>query len=168
MNHSCEPNAALAFSGARLHVRALADLGPGTVLRISYGPQAGESIRAVRRAQLAAAYTFACRCRACCSDASDLRDAQLVGLRCGHCGGPVLPALGCGAGVCSLHELPAGLPAAGACFGCGRGMSVQEQTQRLARLRGAAAAFQQAMDAAAPARLLQQCLKACLEFAFAS
>ena len=39
LNHSCAPNVSSSFSSKTLHVRALAAMGPGTTLRLCYGPQ---------------------------------------------------------------------------------------------------------------------------------
>jgi hypothetical protein len=67
------------------------------------------------------------RCGACCDPASAAADAELVGLRCGACGGAVPPGAAAPAGACSLHALPAGLPGGGACVRCGARMPADAQ-----------------------------------------
>ena len=160
LNHSCAPNVTSYFSGATLHVRALAAMGPGTTLRLCYGPQVrrtgcqclnkigcsgalalllwkcgivsqgnaqgcnrvilcaqlGETVREVRSEQLLRTYHFECGCSACCAPDGDRRDAELVGLLCHHCRGPIIPSEGCKEGLCSLAKLPRGLPRAGMCL----------------------------------------------------
>ena len=67
------------------------------------------------------------RCGACCDPGSAAADAELVGLRCGACGGAVPPGAAAPAGACSLHALPAGLPGGGACVRCGAHMPADAQ-----------------------------------------
>ncbi|KAJ7463303.1 hypothetical protein FB451DRAFT_1043390 [Mycena latifolia] len=64
-NHSCAPNAKWHWDAPSLSLslRALRPIPAGHEITVSYVPPTAP--RAVRRAQLKAAYSFACRCPAC-------------------------------------------------------------------------------------------------------
>lgn len=61
-------------------------------------------------------YYFWCRCSACEAGYLAAQEAGSVGLKCGACGGPVIPSIGTPAGVCSLQHLPANLVGSGTCY----------------------------------------------------
>ena len=62
LNHSCEPNANVAFDGATLELRAAAPLAIGQAVLTCYGPQVGHEPLRARRAKLLNGYFFRCGC----------------------------------------------------------------------------------------------------------
>ncbi len=61
-------------------------------------------------------YHFWCRCSACEASHSGVQEAAMIGMKCRLCNGPVVPSIGCSAGLCSLQELPSGLAESGRCY----------------------------------------------------
>lgn len=118
MNHSCQPNVALAFDGALLTARALEPLQPLDAVLHCYGPQKGPLITPMRQQQLQEQYHFLCHCRAC-EGGFDLAEQATVGLRCMDisCGGVVVPKQAVAAGICSVTALP-GNTGSGCCSRC--------------------------------------------------
>ena len=82
LNHSCEPNANVAFDGATLELRAAAPLAIGEAVLTCYGPQVGHEPLRARRAKLLNGYFFRCGCVGC---AREERDA--LARRAGSAGG---------------------------------------------------------------------------------
>ena len=82
LNHSCEPNANVAFDGATLELRAAAPLAIGQAVLTCYGPQVGHEPLRARRAKLLNGYFFRCGCVGC---AREERDA--LARRAGSAGG---------------------------------------------------------------------------------
>ena len=65
-NHSCVPNASVAFDGHRIALRATRPLAAGEGVTMSYGPEAASNRdAAARRAHLRDKYSFECVCEAC-------------------------------------------------------------------------------------------------------
>ena len=107
MNHSCQPNVALAFDGVMLTARAVEPLHPGNAVLHCYGPQKGPLITPLRQQQLQEQYHFFCQCRAC-EKGFDLAEQATVGLRCfkAGCDGVVVPKQAVAAGICTVTALP--------------------------------------------------------------
>ena len=70
LNHSCEPNANVAFDGAALELRAAAPLAIGEAVLTCYGPQVGHEPLRARRAKLLNGYFFRCGCVGCARSGS--------------------------------------------------------------------------------------------------
>lgn len=107
MNHSCQPNVALAFDGTLLTARALELLQPGDTVLHCYGPQKGRLITPLRQQQLQEQYHFLCQCQAC-ERGFDQAEQATVGLSClsTGCDGVVVPKQAVAAGLCSVTALP--------------------------------------------------------------
>lgn len=107
MNHSCQPNVALAFDGKVLTARAIEALQAGQPVLHCYGPQKGALITPLRQQQLQQQYHFLCQCRAC-QRGFDLPEQATVGLQCldPSCDGVLVPKQAVAAGLCSVTALP--------------------------------------------------------------
>ncbi|KAL3132487.1 hypothetical protein ABBQ32_009035 [Trebouxia sp. C0010 RCD-2024] len=107
MNHSCQPNVALAFDGKVLTARAVEALPAGQPVLHCYGPQKGAMITPLRQQQLQQQYHFLCQCRAC-KTGFDLTEQATVGLQCldTRCNGLLVPKQAVAAGLCSVAALP--------------------------------------------------------------
>lgn len=118
MNHSCQPNVALAFDGRLLTARAVERLQAGDAVLHCYGPHKGPLVTPLRRYQLQEQYHFLCQCRAC-ARGFDPTEQATVGLRCldTTCDGAVVPKQAIAAGICSIPALPHGT-GSGCCSRC--------------------------------------------------
>ena len=107
INHSCQPNVALAFDGTELTARAIQPLQAGQAVLHCYGPQKGELVTPLRRQQLQEQYHFLCQCPSCVRG-FDSAEQAMVGLQCldSGCDGVVVPQQAVAAGLCSVHDLP--------------------------------------------------------------
>ena len=107
MNHSCQPNVALAFNGAELTARAVEPLQVRQAVLHCYGPQKGAVVTPLRQQQLHEQYHFLCQCQACTKGFNNAEQA-MVGLRCldKSCDGAVVPMQPVPAGICSIYDLP--------------------------------------------------------------
>nr|XP_034995353.1 SET and MYND domain-containing protein 4 isoform X3 [Zootoca vivipara]XP_034995354.1 SET and MYND domain-containing protein 4 isoform X3 [Zootoca vivipara] len=65
LNHSCEPNTSVTFSGRTAEVRALQSIPRGQEILHCYGPHRCRMGAAKRRKQLLSQYFFECRCLPC-------------------------------------------------------------------------------------------------------
>ncbi|KAM3854781.1 SET and MYND domain-containing protein 4 isoform 2-T3 [Vipera latastei] len=81
LNHSCDPNTSVAFTGCMAEVRALRPIPRGQELLHCYGPHRCRMGAAERRRQLLAQYFFECRCRACLEELQP-RDGPEASLFC--------------------------------------------------------------------------------------
>ncbi|XP_063150837.1 SET and MYND domain-containing protein 4 [Candoia aspera] len=65
LNHSCDPNTSVVFTGSTAEVRALRPIPRGQEILHCYGPHRCHTGAAERRRQLLAQYFFECQCQAC-------------------------------------------------------------------------------------------------------
>ena len=65
VNHACAPNARVQYDGRQLQLVSASPMRPSAEVTISYGPTAGRTPLATRRAQLQEQYHFICHCPAC-------------------------------------------------------------------------------------------------------
>ncbi|KAM6463189.1 SET and MYND domain-containing protein 4 isoform 2-T2 [Liasis olivaceus] len=65
LNHSCDPNTSVVFTGSTAEVRALRPIPEGQELLHCYGPHRCRMGAAERRRRLLAQYFFECQCQAC-------------------------------------------------------------------------------------------------------
>uniref|UniRef100_A0A8C6V6V3 Protein-lysine N-methyltransferase SMYD4 n=1 Tax=Naja naja TaxID=35670 RepID=A0A8C6V6V3_NAJNA len=92
LNHSCDPNTSVAFTGCTVEVRALRPIPLGQELLHCYGPHRCRMGAAERRRRLLAQYFFECRCQACLEELqpSGAPSAPEAGLfRCPACQRPM-------------------------------------------------------------------------------
>ncbi|XP_043355099.1 SET and MYND domain-containing protein 4 isoform X2 [Dermochelys coriacea] len=107
LNHSCDPNTSVTFSGTAVTVRASQPIPRGQEIFHCYGPHRCRMRAAERRQRLLCQYFFECRCQACLDElGSDV--TGIVATRdifcCSSCHASMQgeDVLRCSSGACTL------------------------------------------------------------------
>ncbi|KAK9412692.1 SET and MYND domain-containing protein 4 [Crotalus adamanteus] len=144
LNHSCDPNTSVAFTGRTAEVRALRPIPRGQELFHCYGPHRCRMGAAERRRRLLAQYFFECRCQACLEELQP-RDAPEAALFC--CPACQSPMQGRGTLRCSGEA-------------CNHLAPEEDFHRRLLRLRHSTQSASELLEQGKPGRaleLLQKC-----------
>ncbi|XP_058019880.1 SET and MYND domain-containing protein 4 isoform X2 [Ahaetulla prasina] len=89
LNHSCDPNTSVAFTGCTVEVRALRSIPRGQELLHCYGPHRCRMAAAERRRRLMAQYFFECHCQACLEELQPSEAPEAGLFRCPACQRPM-------------------------------------------------------------------------------